>query len=130
LNQIAWHLATKAEPARREPGRAVRLAREAGELKPQHADYVNTLGVALYGAGHGKEAIETLERADQLSGGKRFSYNAYFIAMAHWQLGNRDEARRWYDRAVAWTEKHEPKNEELRRFRVEAAELLERNEKK
>jgi hypothetical protein len=44
--------------------------------------------------------------------------------MAHWQLGDRDEARKWYDRAVAWMEKHQPKNEELRRFRTEAEELL------
>jgi hypothetical protein len=44
--------------------------------------------------------------------------------MAHWRLGNRDEARRRYDQAVAWMEKHQPKNDELLRFRAEAEELL------
>ena len=36
----------------------------------------------------------------------------------------REEARKWYRQAVAWTEKHRPRDEELRRFRGEAADLL------
>ena len=50
--------------------------------------------------------------------------------VAHARLGERDKAHQWYDRAVQWMDKNQPKNEELRRFRVEAAELLELNEKK
>jgi hypothetical protein len=50
--------------------------------------------------------------------------------MAHWKLGEKDEARKWYDRAVPWMDKDQPKNEQLRRFRAEAAELLEVNEQK
>ena len=34
------------------------------------------------------------------------------------------EARMWYDRGVANMAKHRPENEELKRFRAEAAELL------
>jgi hypothetical protein len=52
------------------------------------------------------------------------SFDWYFLAMAHWQLGKKDESRKWYDQAVEWMEKNQPKNEELRRFRAEAAELL------
>ena len=48
----------------------------------------------------------------------------FFLAMAHERLGHKDEARTWYDRAAAWMDKNQPKNEELRRFRTEAAELL------
>ena len=44
--------------------------------------------------------------------------------MAHWQLGHQDEARRCYDKSVEWMEKHGQANEELKRFRAEAAELL------
>ena len=44
--------------------------------------------------------------------------------MAHWQLGEKDEARQWYDQAVEWMEQKQPDNDELRRFRAEAAELL------
>ena len=44
--------------------------------------------------------------------------------MAHWQLGHKEEARKWYDQAVGWMETNNPRNEELLRFRAEAAELL------
>ena len=54
----------------------------------------------------------------------------FFLAMAHWKLGNKDEARAWYDRAVQWMDKNQPKNEELGRFQAEASELLGLNEKK
>ena len=50
--------------------------------------------------------------------------------MANWQLGKKEEARKWYDKAVEWMEKNQPKNEELRRFRAEAAELLRIEKKK
>jgi hypothetical protein len=48
----------------------------------------------------------------------------FFLAMAHWQLGEKDEARKYYDKAVAWMDKNKPDDEELRRFRAEAAALL------
>jgi hypothetical protein len=44
--------------------------------------------------------------------------------MARRQLGEKQKARTWFDRAVEWMDKHEPMDEELRRFRSEAAELL------
>ena len=83
----------------------------------------NTLGVARYRAGQYEEAIADLEKAAALrKGGDSFDW--LFLAMSHWQLGNKDEARKWYDKAVEWTEKNQPRNAELRRFRTEAAELL------
>ena len=44
--------------------------------------------------------------------------------MSNWRLGDRDDARKCYDRAVEWTEKNEPQNEALRRLRAEAAALM------
>ena len=46
------------------------------------------------------------------------------LAMAHWQLDEKVEARQWYDRAVEWMAKNNPQDQELRRFRAEATELL------
>jgi hypothetical protein len=43
--------------------------------------------------------------------------------MPRWRLGERDEARRWYEKAVEWM-KTKPNDDELRRFRSEAAALL------
>jgi hypothetical protein len=44
--------------------------------------------------------------------------------MAHWRLDEREKARQWYDKAVEWMEKNQPNDEDLRRFRTEAEELL------
>ena len=40
------------------------------------------------------------------------------------QAWHKEEARKWYDRAVEWMEKNQPADEELKRFRAEAEELL------
>ena len=56
------------------------------------------------------------------SGGDAFDW--YFLAMAHKQLGNQEEARQWYQKAVAWTQTNKPDDVELRRFQAEAAALL------
>jgi serine/threonine protein kinase/WD40 repeat protein len=123
LNHQAWFLATHAEPKSRDPGRAVKLAQEAVELAPNEGTIWNTLGVAHYRAEEWKVAIAALTKSMELrKGGDSFDW--YFLAMGHWQLEQKEEARKWYDQAVAWMNKHQPQNEELRRFRAEAAELL------
>jgi hypothetical protein len=48
----------------------------------------------------------------------------FFLAMAHWRLGDRDEARAWFGRAVKWMDSHKPHDSELRRLRAEAEALL------
>ena len=79
--------------------------------------------MAQYRAGEWQAAIEALEKSMELrKGGDAVDW--FFLAMAHWQLGHKDEARKWYDKAVEWMDKNQPKNEELLRFRAEAAELL------
>ena len=49
----------------------------------------------------------------------------FFLAMTHWQLGDQEQARQWYDQALQWMDKNNPKDEGLDRFRAEAAQLLE-----
>jgi uncharacterized protein HemY len=83
----------------------------------------NTLGVAQYRNGAWKAAVEALMKCVQLrQGGDSFAF--FFLAMAHWQLDEKEEARAWYDRAVAWMDQHAPQDEELKRFRAEAMALL------
>jgi eukaryotic-like serine/threonine-protein kinase len=129
LNNQAWPLATNPEATLRDPARAVELAQKAVDLCPKQAMYWNTLGVAHYSAGHWKDAIEALTKSMELQKGKLESFDTFFLAMAHWRLGEKEKARQWYDRAVQWLEKNKqalqkPHQEELRRFRAEAAELL------
>jgi serine/threonine protein kinase/predicted Zn-dependent protease len=128
-NELAWVFATCPDAKFRDPGQAVALAKKAIELAPKSPAYVNTLGVAHYRAGDPKAAIAALEQSMRLNDGGN-SYDWFFLAMAHWRLGEKDNARRWYDRAVQWMDQNQPKSEALRRFRGEATELLELNEKK
>jgi serine/threonine protein kinase/Flp pilus assembly protein TadD len=124
LNNLAWALASDPEPARRDPGRAVSLAKEAVDLQPRNGAYWNTLGAAQYRAGKWKEAVTALEKSMELrNGGDAVDW--FFLAMAHWQLRDKDKARKWYDNAVEWMDKNAKDNDELRRFRTEAEELLE-----
>ncbi len=122
LNNQAWRLATHPEPERRDPVRAVTLAKDAVELKPEKHDYWNTLGAAHYRAGNWKEVVTPLQKSLELRGDNSFDF--FFLAMAHWQLGDKDQARKWCDQAVGWMDKNQPKDEELLRFRAEAEELM------
>jgi tetratricopeptide (TPR) repeat protein len=123
MNGLAWSLATCPDPRMRDPARAVALARKAFEVDRGNPDFANTLGIAHYRAGDWKAAVEVLEKSRALrKGGDAFDW--FFLAMAHDRLAHKDEARRWYDRAVEWTKKNAPQNEELGRFRAEAEQLL------
>src|SRR5262249_4601384 len=102
-----------------EPAQAVRFARRAVELEPQDGDSRNTLGMALYRAGDWKAALEEFARSMELRKGGDTS-DWFFLAMAHAQLGHRDEARQWYERAVQGMGQHAPRKYELLRFRAEA----------
>ena len=100
----------------------------ASRWDPKEWHNWSTLGLAHYRAGDWHAAVQALTTAAQLrasSGRTRF-----VLAMAHWQLGNPADARRFYDRAVELlpkgltgpTQAH--RAEELTRLRAEAARLL------
>ena len=122
-SDIAWILATRADVRLRDPREALTLAIKAARLDPADPLNCGCLGVAHYRTGNWKAAIPALEKFVQLSGGGDAS-GWFFLAMAHWQLGNKTEARRWYDKAVEWTNRLEKSDEELNRFQKEAADLL------
>jgi serine/threonine protein kinase len=134
-NDLAWMLATAADPKARAPARALELAQKAVALAPEVGTFWNTLGVAHYRAGDWKAAVAAFDKSMELrAGGDAFDW--YFLAMIQKKLGNADEARKWYDQAVDWMEKNRPalaKNpqqaEEVRRFREEAQEVLELKKK-
>ena len=46
------------------------------------------------------------------------------------KLGDKENARQWYDRATRWMDEHRATNEDLRLFRAEAAQVLGLNNKK
>ena len=128
-NEYAWNLAN-ATGSSRNPERALTLARRSVELAPNQALNLNTLGVAQYRAGRHAEAIATLDRSLAAGHGAYDGYDLFFQAMAHWQLGDKTQSLACFDKAVEWMEKNPQADEELVRFRAEAAALLGVKEKR
>jgi tetratricopeptide (TPR) repeat protein len=123
----AWRLATDTALQGCPPDLAVEFARKAVALAPEDGVVWKTLGAAQFRAGNWQEAIDALEKSKDLRQGGD-GVDGFFLAMAHWQLGEREEARRWHDRSVAWMDANKPDNEELRRLRAEADALLGRTD--
>jgi tetratricopeptide (TPR) repeat protein len=123
LNALAWFLATTPCTEFQDPHRAVELARQAVAHATDNAVYQNTLGVALFRAGDWGASRDALCKSIDLGNGGDSS-DFFFLAMAHWQLGERDKAKEWHEKAIAWMHENKPQDEELLRFRAEAAVLL------
>jgi serine/threonine protein kinase/tetratricopeptide (TPR) repeat protein len=121
-NSLAWFRATTADPKARDPGRALAHARKAVELEPGHEFLWDTLGLALYRNGEWKEAVAALERSMRL-GDTVIIERFFFLAMAHWQLGDKKRARTWYDRGAQVIRDVTP-NATQRLAHVEAATLM------
>src|SRR5262249_52671534 len=107
---------------------ALRLARKAVELAPRGSLYLNTLGVALYRAGRHAEAVPVLERSLAASQGESDAFDLFFLAMAHFKLGQVARARADFERALRWVREHprQPPQwaKELSAFRSEAEAVL------
>jgi tetratricopeptide (TPR) repeat protein len=123
LNNLGWLLATCADASVRDPVQALPIARRAVALAPEEGTYWNTLGVTFYRAGQWDEAMKAFDRSMELRGNGD-SYDWYFVAMIRARQRLETEAQGWYGKAVAWHEGRAPGEEELYRFRTEAAEVL------
>jgi tetratricopeptide (TPR) repeat protein len=93
-------------------GQAVNLAEQGAGRDDKNDQYLNTLGAVLYRAGRFDEAVRQLsaltstwEQGRKLSTGTSPGYTWFFLAMAHHQLGQADEAKSWFDKAVERAEK-------------------------
>ena len=119
----------------RNPRRATELAEKAVELEPQVSNNWTALGIARYreqsvaGSPHARLISpcnsEQMARVGHFAG--RTPIDWFFLAMSNWQLGDKEEAHKCYDRAVEGMEKGQTWQtdvEQLRRFRAEAEELL------
>src|SRR5262249_15870780 len=82
-NGLGRELATSPDPALRESGLAVQVAKQAVRQAAGEPTYWNTLGVAHYRAREWRAAIDALEEAEKRAPAKYFGFNAFFLAMCH-----------------------------------------------
>jgi len=122
-------LATCPDAGFRDPGRAVRLARRSAEQASENGRWWHLLGVAEYEAGQFQDAIASLRQGMQRRAGGD-SFDRLFLAMAHWQVGEKQEARRWYQQALEYID-HDGRTIsrdftplDAKRIRAEARQLI------
>ena len=125
---MAWFLATLADPALRDPRQALRWAQNAVRLAPGSPLCWNTLGAVHYRLGQYQQAIAALQTSIQLNADVATAHDALFLAMSHQHLGRPDQARVWFDRALQarqeFTSNDPRRIEELDRIQAEAEALL------
>ena len=79
---------------------ALRQPRAAAQTDPGNGFYLKTLGVAHYRVGRYAKALEALTQSDKLSArrGGPFPATLAFLAMAHHQLGHKEQAQMMFGR--------------------------------
>ena len=107
-----------------DPATALARARQAVEFNSERANYQDTWGVVLYREARYAEAREALLKGAELHRSLDNVVNLFFLAMTSWQLGEKNEARSYYDRALARMQATYPKNPDSIKARDEAARLL------
>jgi tetratricopeptide (TPR) repeat protein len=122
-NNLAGLLLDCQDAKIRDVPRAVALARKVTALEPKVWIGWHTLGDALYRAGDNAGARDAIRKSMELSNGGQASH-WFLMATVDWKQGERHKARQWYDKAVDWMEKNQPKDEGLHRDRAEAEALM------
>src|SRR5690606_39701050 len=105
--------------------KAIELAGQLVKEDPTVGYYWRTLGAAHLRRNDPASAISALEKANECAGGGS-PWEWYFLAMAHWQLGNKEEALTWFERANEHLEKLRGHADigELLQFQTEASNFL------
>jgi len=96
---LSWVLTTGTAQSR-HPVIALYLAQRAVEKNKGNFSYLTTFGAAHYRAGHWREAVESLQSKVTLSEANANDF--FLLAMAHQQLGDQDQAKTWYEKAIQW----------------------------
>ncbi len=120
---MAWEIVTTPRLPQGNYDMALVFSRKAVELAPTAASYVNTLALAEYRSGHWAESFAAAQKSMAMNGGADPS-DRFFLALAHGRNGEKAEARKWFDKAVALTKENDPTNPELLQFWTEAAQQL------
>jgi superkiller protein 3 len=122
-NSLAWALVAAPGRPPKDYEEGLAQARKAVELDKSSSNIYGTLALAHYRAGHWAESLAGSEQAIKLRGGP-IGYDAFIQSVARWHKGEKDEAGKWFEKAVEWTRLNAADNLVLRGFWSEAAELL------
>ena len=97
-------LAVRSVPEPREmanPEFSIEVFRKAHEMQRENWLYLAGLGRAYYRAGRWAEAIIEFTKSTKLPDGDN-GLNFLGLSMAHWQLGEKEQATNWHKKANEW----------------------------
>jgi len=127
LNQASWFVTRERRQLAAAYEQALAWARRAIDSAPNNGAIMNTLGVAEYRAGDFAAAVETLNASAELnarSTGAFATADLAFLAMAHHQLSNDEEAGRHLEQLRYSLELNRwKKDAESQAFLVEAEQV-------
>jgi WD40 repeat protein/serine/threonine protein kinase len=131
-NTASWAIVSRPGASPEQTLRALEWAETACRLQPENGNHLNTLGVAQYRAGKFVEALQSLQRSDELNRA-RLKYarpaDLAFLAMTCRRLGKKDQAQEYLDQLhKAMAEPRWKNNEEGKRFLQEAEAVLKQPE--
>ena len=110
-SNLAWALVQSPKRPRDDYNEGLAHARKAVELEPKNRDGYRTLALVEYRLGHWPESLGASKESLTLKNGGD-AFNWFLHVLAHGQKGDKDEARKWFDKAVEWTRERDPKNAE------------------
>ena len=124
-DHFAWFLLTCPDESFRDPQRALKLVKSVTATVPERLPAWRTLSLAHYRLGQWDDAETALQPL--MVGRSDHSLDAatlYVQAMIEWQLGERDEARQTYERAVHYAARQQTLDRSLAVLSREASAIL------
>jgi Flp pilus assembly protein TadD len=121
-NATLWRQITDPDPAKRSPEVALSASEPFLKVQPDNPRFLKTLGVARYRTGDFTGSIRDLMKCINL--GTDSADAAFFLAAANAQMGHLDDAAKLFREADEWTRTYRPDDNDLKRFRDEAAAVL------
>jgi hypothetical protein len=127
FNNLAWRKVMRGQSPE-VYAVALRQAEACCRIEPDNALYINTLGVLQYRIGRDEDAVANLSRSDRMNAASKIGQkpsDVAFLAMAHYRLGHRDQAKtllaqlRELVKLPPWSTYNEPQD-----FLREAEELI------
>ena len=125
MNNLAWSIVSRQECTRKQADCAIRLVEQCISLNPNESSFLNTLGVARYRSGEFDKAMASLTKSVASLSGADVFYDAVFIAMCQWKLGEYESAREWLSKSRVALDQTLAPPEEMKRFLAEAEVLIE-----
>lgn len=121
---LAWFYCTCPDPEFRDYPKSIELAKHTISLQPDRATSHSTLGLALYETAEFEAAIESLQKAAELSP-ETAAFDELIVSMCEFRLGQFEAARATYDAAVKASADYPREQELFDRYQQQAEALFE-----